>query len=93
MNIKYSFALELRDTGRHGFMLPVDQIKVGIYNQLVNTVGYDIIDIYIIMLSTICLHFQPTVEETWSGMTAMALEIAKEYTGNPNKATKITEVF
>ena len=30
MNIKYSFALELRDTGRHGFMLPVDQIKVGI---------------------------------------------------------------
>ena len=28
MNIKYSFALELRDTGRHGFMLPVDQIKV-----------------------------------------------------------------
>ena len=31
MNIKYSFALELRDTGRHGFMLPVDQIKVGIY--------------------------------------------------------------
>ena len=42
---------------------------------------------------TICLHFQPTVEETWSGMTAMALEIAKEYTGNPDKATKITEVF
>lgn len=62
MNIKYSFALELRDTGRHGFMLPVDQIK-------------------------------PTVEETWSGVSAMALEIAKEFKGKQNKATKITEVF
>ncbi len=24
--VKYSYALELRDTGRHGFLLPVDQI-------------------------------------------------------------------
>lgn len=27
MGIKYSFALELRDQGQHGFMLPVNQIK------------------------------------------------------------------
>ena len=26
-NIKYSFALELRDKGRYGFLLPVDQIR------------------------------------------------------------------
>ena len=26
LNIKYSFALELRDTGRYGFLLPPDQI-------------------------------------------------------------------
>lgn len=27
MGVKYSFALELRDRGQYGFMLPVDQIK------------------------------------------------------------------
>ena len=27
LGIKYSFALELRDQGQHGFMLPVSQIK------------------------------------------------------------------
>ena len=42
-----SYALELRDKGEHGFMLPVMQIK-------------------------------PTVEETWTGITGMALEIAKQ---------------
>ncbi len=26
-NVKYSYALELRDTGRHGFLLPVSQIE------------------------------------------------------------------
>ena len=26
MNVKYSFALELRDTGRYAFLLPADQI-------------------------------------------------------------------
>ena len=25
-NVKYSYALELRDTGRHGFLLPAAQI-------------------------------------------------------------------
>ena len=48
LGIKYAYALELRDTGRSGFMLPVNQI-------------------------------QPTVEETWAGLSGMALEIAKEY--------------
>jgi len=27
LGVKYSYALELRDTGEHGFMLPADQIK------------------------------------------------------------------
>lgn len=27
MGVKYAFALELRDRGQHGFMLPVSQIQ------------------------------------------------------------------
>ena len=27
LGIKYAFALELRDKGQYGFMLPVDQIR------------------------------------------------------------------
>jgi carboxypeptidase A1 len=26
LGVKYSYGLELRDTGRHGFLLPADQI-------------------------------------------------------------------
>ena len=26
MNVKYSFSVELRDTGRYGFLLPKEQI-------------------------------------------------------------------
>jgi len=48
LDIKYSYALELRDRGQHGFMLPPNQIE-------------------------------PTVKETWSGLQAMAWEIAKEF--------------
>ena len=47
-NIKYSYALELRDEGQYGFMLPTSQI-------------------------------QPTVEETWAGLEAMADAIVKEF--------------
>merc|ERR1712106_733926 len=46
--IKYSFGLELRDSGRMGFMLPQSEI-------------------------------QPTVKETWAGLTAMAWAIAPEF--------------
>lgn len=47
-NIKYSYALELRDTGAKGFLLPVSQIE-------------------------------PTNKETYNGLKAMFLEMAKEY--------------
>ena len=33
------------------------------------------------MPSTIFLHFQPTVEETWAGIVGMAGEIKKEFGG------------
>jgi len=48
LGIKYSFALELRDKGSSGFLLPVNEI-------------------------------QPTVEETYAGVVAMANEIYKEF--------------
>ncbi|EEC09357.1 conserved hypothetical protein, partial [Ixodes scapularis] len=45
--IPYSYTVELRDTGRHGFTLPRDQIV-------------------------------PTGEETWAGIKALLLELAKK---------------
>ncbi len=69
--VKYSYALELRDTGRHGFLLPASQasddnrfpiVKKGFFLKKKSSV----------------FQIKPTVEETYAGFAAMVEAIAKE---------------
>ena len=78
LGVKYSFALELRDTGRYAFLLPVEQIlptvKVRKAKQLTHIDHCTVMHTSCIM-SKLCLCLQ----ETWSGLQAMAFSIGKEY--------------
>ena len=62
--IKYAFGLELRDTGRHAFMLP--QVGVLTFSHWIS-------------MELFQNQIKATVTETWAGLTAMALEIAPEF--------------
>ena len=65
MEIPYSYAMELRDTGKYGFMLPPDQIAIS---------GEEVWAFHQVMADRVIQEFYEAKQDDGSGSTSTMLK-------------------